>query len=203
MLKQLQGITTGITSVIDKVQQFLVYFEKKFRHIYEQDKDACIRRYEQAGKSAAFVEAEIQKFRDLSDEILMEENTATVCFLRLDCGSLKQHLVAHCEAWVTKLQALLQQMVTKQLLELHDTLESYIERWNSSTDEDDKMELFKEIQQGNLSSQLAYCLERYSVLACLQVSVSDDKAAQIQYIEQMWAKLKEILADFLQGGRRL
>lgn len=37
----------------------------------------------------------------------------------------------------------------------------------------------------------------------VQVSVSDDKAAQIQYIEQMWAKLKEILADFLQGGRRL
>lgn len=59
--------------------------------------------------------------------------------LYLHTFRLMQHLVAHCEAWVTKLQALLQQMVTKQLLELHDTLESYIERWNSSTDEDDKM----------------------------------------------------------------
>lgn len=60
------------------------------KHKDQHKETVGCRRYEQAGKSAAFVEAEIQKFRDLSDEILMEENTATVCFLRLDCGSLKQ-----------------------------------------------------------------------------------------------------------------
>lgn len=133
------------------MQQFLVYFEKKYRQIYEQDKDAHMkwagagaragaahtvvvcrilhalhgprrrrpspravlsiaarqashvhtssplpfhslarRRYERANKPAAVFEADVQRFRDLSEEVLSEESLSSMRFLRLDCGPLKQ-----------------------------------------------------------------------------------------------------------------
>lgn len=34
-----QAITQGITGIVEKVQQLLIYFEKKYRQAYEQDKD--------------------------------------------------------------------------------------------------------------------------------------------------------------------
>ena len=38
-----QAVTQGITGIVEKVQQFLVYFEKKFHAAYDQDKDAFMR----------------------------------------------------------------------------------------------------------------------------------------------------------------
>ena len=35
-------------------------------------------------------EADIRKFHDLSEEVLMEEASTPMRFLRLDCGPLKQ-----------------------------------------------------------------------------------------------------------------
>ena len=36
-------ITDGVTGIVDKVQQLLVYWEKKYKAIWETDKDAFIR----------------------------------------------------------------------------------------------------------------------------------------------------------------
>jgi hypothetical protein len=39
------GITSGMSGVLEKVQAYLAYWEKKYKHIWEQDKEAYIRRW--------------------------------------------------------------------------------------------------------------------------------------------------------------
>lgn len=36
-------ITSGIQNIVDKVQTLLLYWEKKYKHMWDQDKDAYIR----------------------------------------------------------------------------------------------------------------------------------------------------------------
>ena len=48
------------------------------------------RRYERANKPVSAFEADILKFRDLSEEVLAEDAATSMRFLRLDCGPLKQ-----------------------------------------------------------------------------------------------------------------
>ena len=41
----LMMITAGVLGVTDKVQQYMQYWEKKYKSVWDQDKDAYIRRY--------------------------------------------------------------------------------------------------------------------------------------------------------------
>lgn len=72
-LKTIVQITTGITSIVDKVQQFLNYWERKYKHLWDQDKDAYIRRYERAQKPLTSFIADIKKYMDLQVQILQLE----------------------------------------------------------------------------------------------------------------------------------
>lgn len=44
--KAAKFITDGVTGIVDKVQTLLVYWEKKFKPLWETDKDAFIRSVE-------------------------------------------------------------------------------------------------------------------------------------------------------------
>ena len=113
-------ITGGITTIVDKVQTFLAYWEKKYRHMWEVDKDAYIRRYEKAQKPLSSFETDIQKYLQLQEEVQGEETTSNMRFLRIDCGPLKQNLVGHCETWVQKFTGLLVSLAAAELRSLHD-----------------------------------------------------------------------------------
>ena len=41
--KATQHITDGVTNIVDKVHVLLVYWEKKYKHVWETDKDAFMR----------------------------------------------------------------------------------------------------------------------------------------------------------------
>ena len=41
--KATQHIQDGVTNIVDKVHVLLVYWEKKYKHVWETDKDAFIR----------------------------------------------------------------------------------------------------------------------------------------------------------------
>ena len=42
-LRVIMQITSGIQNIVDKVQTLLIYWEKKYKHMWDQDKDAYIR----------------------------------------------------------------------------------------------------------------------------------------------------------------
>ncbi len=43
VLRPIAAITAGVTGIVDKVQTLLVYWEKKYKSIWDQDKDAYMR----------------------------------------------------------------------------------------------------------------------------------------------------------------
>lgn len=43
VLKPIAAITAGVTSIVDKVQTLLTYWEKKYKSVWDQDKDAYMR----------------------------------------------------------------------------------------------------------------------------------------------------------------
>ncbi len=42
-LRVIMQITSSIQNIVDKVQTLLLYWEKKYKHMWDQDKDAYIR----------------------------------------------------------------------------------------------------------------------------------------------------------------
>ena len=106
------------------MQTFLAYWEKKYKHMWEVDKDAYIRRYEKAQKPLSSFETDIQKYLQLQEEVQSEETTSNMRFLRIDCGSLKQNLTGHCESWVHKFTGLLINLASAELRSLHDYFSS-------------------------------------------------------------------------------
>jgi dynein heavy chain, axonemal len=69
---------------------FLNYWEKKYKHVWEVDKEAYIRRYEKAQKALASFEADIARYLALKAEVGTEEAATPMRFLRIDCAPLKQ-----------------------------------------------------------------------------------------------------------------
>eukprot|EP00976_Prorocentrum_cordatum_P070931 1180123-Prorocentrum_minimum.AAC.1 len=81
-LKTIVSITTGVSSIVEKVQSFLSYWEKKYKHIWDQDKDAYIRRYDKAKKPLSAFDGDITKYKELQDEVVAEETTNHMRFLK-------------------------------------------------------------------------------------------------------------------------
>ncbi len=50
-------------------RSFLNYWEKKYKHIWEIEKDPYMRRYEKAQKSLSAFEADIAKYQQLKSEV--------------------------------------------------------------------------------------------------------------------------------------
>lgn len=120
VMKSIMQITDGITSIVDKVQAFLTYWEKKYKHIWEADKEAYIRRYEKANKPLSSFEGDIQRYLQLQEEVAGEDSITNMRFLRVDCAPLKQTLQGHCEMWVAKFTGLLMTMAHQELCAVHD-----------------------------------------------------------------------------------
>lgn len=120
--RPIAAITAAVTGIVDKVQTLLVYWEKKYQSVWDQDKEAyircaiymcchimpmpmkvalgpahmlCNRRYEKAQKPLAAFEADIMRYADLTEEIAAENAGELVRFLAVDCGPLKQVLDVH------------------------------------------------------------------------------------------------------------
>jgi dynein heavy chain len=62
-------LPAGVSSIVEKVQAFLSYWEKKYKHIWDQEKEAFIRRYDKAKKPLSAFDLDITKYKELSDEV--------------------------------------------------------------------------------------------------------------------------------------
>ena len=129
-LKTITTITIGARGIVEKLQQFLTYWDKKYRHIWDQDKDAYIRRYERAKKPLSAFDSDIMRYKELQEAVVGEETSTNMRFLRIDCGPLKHSLITHCEAWVFKFTGLLNSLAHQELRKIHDIFISNTELLN-------------------------------------------------------------------------
>ncbi|CAD7695690.1 unnamed protein product, partial [Ostreobium quekettii] len=200
-LKTIVQITTGITSIVDKVQQFLNYWERKYKHLWDQDKDAYIRRYEKAQKPLTSFISDITKYLDLQEEVLAEDATTNMRFLRIDCGPLKQALVGHCEAWTSRFTGLLHSLADTELNAIHDYFRSSTEALARSPTNLDQLAEGVNLQRRlveekhSVTARFEPLRERYRALERFEVSVPDDRLALLEEIEPAWARFQGMLDE--------
>ena len=89
-LRSIVQITNGVTSIVDKVQTLLTYWEKKYKHMWDQDKEAYIRQVAEHGKELRSSQPE----QCLGPrQVYARQQALTASALRLD-GWLAQQLPA-------------------------------------------------------------------------------------------------------------
>ena len=79
----------------------------RYKHIWDVDKDAFMRRYAKANRALTAFETDIARYRELRQDIQSEEGYSNIGFIRIDCGPLKQALMQHCNTWQAKFTNLL------------------------------------------------------------------------------------------------
>lgn len=196
VLKTMMQITSGVTTIVDKVQTFLSGWEKKYKHMWETDRDGYIRRYEKAMKPLSSFETDIQRYLQLQDEVQGEDTTTTMRFLRIDCGPLKQTLVGHCEAWVSKFTGLLNSLANSELSSLNEYFRSNREQLSvvpSSLDElAEVVNLHKRLVDERVATEARFepLREKYRALERFEVSVPEDQLASLDALDTEYTKFQ-------------
>lgn len=207
VLKTMMQITGGITTIVDKVQTFLSSWEKKYKHVWETDKERYIRRYEaaQPPKPLSSFEADIQRYLQLQDEVQGEDTTTNMRFLRIDCGPLKQTLVGHCEGWVQKFTGLLNSLASTELSALHDYFKASKESLSHAPSSLDQLaeivNLHKRLVEEKSATVARFdpLREKYKVLERFEVQIPDDQLSSLDALDVEWARFQSTLDEA--GGK--
>eukprot|EP00798_Chlamydomonas_sp_ICE-L_P021926 gene21926-28972_t len=201
VLKTIMQITSGITSIVDKVQGFLTYWEKKYKHIWEVDKDAYMRRYEKAQKPLSSFDADIQRYNQLQDDVLIEESTTNMRFLRIDCGPLKQTLISHCENWNSKFTGLLNSLANTELLSLHNYFETCSEQLSRVPVNLDQLAELVNLQRklvdekAQVQARFEPLREKYKVLDKFEVQVPEEQLNLLDELDSARNKNQAVVED--------
>ncbi|WIA33430.1 hypothetical protein OEZ86_006562 [Tetradesmus obliquus] len=200
-LRTIVQITTGITSIADPVQASLEHFEKRYKKLWDQDKDAYIRRYEKAQKPLSSYEADVSEYMNKEDEIQHEETTANIKFLFVDCGPLKQTLTAHCELWKTKLTGLLNNLAAAELRSLHEYFKSNLEALSKTSQDLEQLAeavgLHRRLveEKGKTAARFDPLRDKYFVLEKFEVQVPDAQLELLDRLDAEWARFQVGLDD--------
>ncbi|CAN0325424.1 unnamed protein product, partial [Scytosiphon promiscuus] len=114
---------SGGSASAAELQKYLSYWDK-YKYIWENDKDGFIRRYAKANRGLAQFQADIGRYRELQADIVQEESSHTINFIKIDCTQLKTALVGHCSQWQAKLTGLLNQNAMGELRGLHELFQT-------------------------------------------------------------------------------
>lgn len=191
-LKTIVLITNGITSIVDKIQQFLNYWERKYKNLWDQDKDAYIRRYEKAKKPLNAFVMDITKHLDLQEEVMSEDAASDLKFLRIDCGPLKQALIGHCEGWIRRFTQLLHRIAQEELQNLHQYFEKAaleLQKTPQSLDELQKaIQLHRTLidEKRDVEARFDPLKAKYSTLERFEAVISDEELNLLDALDVEW-----------------
>eukprot|EP00879_Flechtneria_rotunda_P019356 GHRR01020328.1.p1 GENE.GHRR01020328.1~~GHRR01020328.1.p1 ORF type:complete len:1679 (+),score=578.13 GHRR01020328.1:143-5179(+) len=195
-LKTIVQISTGITSVVDPVQACLEHFEKRYKKLWDQDKDAYIRRYEKAQKPLSSYEADVTEYMNKAAEIQMEETTANIKFLFVDCGPLKQTLNMHCELWKAKLTNLLNNLAAAELRNLHEYFRNGLEALSKAPQNLEQLAesvgLHRRLvnEKAKTAASFEPLRDKYRMLERFEVQVPDAQLEQLDKLDLAWARFQ-------------
>jgi dynein heavy chain len=116
-------VMTGMRDILPKLQKYLNTWDR-YKHIWDVDKDAFMRRYAKANRALTAFETDITRYKELQHEIGAEEGISNIGFIRIDSQPLKEALRQHCGMWQLKFTQLLNSQAATELQELLDHMES-------------------------------------------------------------------------------
>ena len=193
ILKVLVTVMNGLSVVHEDLQKHLSYWDK-YKSLWELDKDQFIRRYAKQNRPLEQYDTDIQRYKDLQDDIQNEQLNSSVSFIMLDCAMLKANLVDQCVQWQAKLIGLLNSNAFSDLEGLHN-------KWKAdtlvlTTKPLDLSELAVAIQllqdsQKNSSKTIATFEPldaKYSTLKKFDVVVGEEEEALFTSLRTAWQK---------------
>eukprot|EP00741_Cyanophora_paradoxa_P024938 tig00000056_g24072.t1 len=193
-------IMNGMNSIVDKIQRYL-YFWDKYKHIWDLDKDAFIRRYAKLNRPLSTFDSDIQRYKELQSEITNEETIKDMSFIRIDCGPLKHSLANHCVQWQNKFTALLNQLASTELKALHTLFSSNTTKLRQpplNLDQlADSLNLLHQLQEDTpkIEARFEPVQAQYKTLEKFEVVVKEEELEMLAVLPSKWELFKQMLQD--------
>ena len=200
ILKIMVSIMGGMSSSLDKLQKFLTFWEK-YKHTWDYDKDAYIRRYAKANRTLAAFEGDIQRYKDLQNEIQAEETIVNMNFICIDCSPLKQAIVQHCVSWQGKYTSLLHGNALHELKELREIFSENTTRLSKvpTTLEElaDSINHCKRLQteKDSISGRFEPLYEQYKLLEKCDIQIPEEEKEKVESLQSEFSKFGLFLND--------
>ena len=200
ILKVLVQVMTGMREILPRLQKYLNTWDR-YKHIWDVDKDAFMRRYAKANRALTAFETDITRYKELQQEIGAEEGVSNIGFIRIDCQPLKQALTQHCHTWQQKFTQLLN---TNALTELDGLLghmaacrEHLLERPKNLDMLADQLKMYTQEMEGAEKTEARFePLEtQYRLLEKFEVAIKEAELAKLAGLRAEWSGYKTMLHD--------
>ena len=114
--KALKDLGLEITG---QIFAFLNRWEASYKNVWEKkDKERTVDRVAKQQQPLQYLVARMDEYRQSQEEVLQEETTQNLAFLRFDLSPLKQAIVKNCDEWIQLYTALLHRMAREELAEI-------------------------------------------------------------------------------------
>ena len=197
--KVMIAIAGGMSATGSKMQKRIAYWEK-FKHIWDYDKVAFIRRYAKSDRPLSAFEEDIKRYKEFHKEVSQEESQATMGFINIDYSGLKQDIIGHCLEWQRQLTGLLNEMARADLTALLDAFASTTSKLSAMPQD------LKELAEaGKLLKEQVHNLPavqglfepiqaKYKLLEKFEVDVPAEEIAQLESLEAQYDSFKQFLS---------
>ncbi|RHY32696.1 hypothetical protein DYB32_002341, partial [Aphanomyces invadans] len=200
ILKVLVHIMNGMSASATELQKYLGYWDK-YKLLWNQDKQAFIRRYAKANRPLQQFRVDIERYREQQVSIQNEDLTNTINFIQIDTHFLKASLVDHTVQWIGKLTGLLNQTASDELKALIKMMKENTKRLQvKPTNLDhlgESIGLLQEIKDSapTVEAQFEPLQLKYDLLAEFDVQITDDETRDLQSLRPQWEAYEVMMVD--------
>ena len=201
ILKVLVQIMNGMSSSATELQKYLGYWENKYKLIWNQDKQAFIRRYAKANRPVQQFRVDIDRYRDQQAVIQAEDISNTINFVQIDTSILKGLLIDHTVQWIGKLTGLLNQTAAAELKEITATMFENTKKLSDTPANLDHLGesigLLQAIKESSPKFRARFepLQEKYDLLLTYDVQVTEEEQLDLHNLHTTWDNYEEMMVD--------
>ncbi|KAE9255217.1 Dynein-1-beta heavy chain, flagellar inner arm I1 complex [Phytophthora fragariae] len=200
ILKVLVHIMNGMSSSATELQKYLGYWDK-YKLVWNQDKQAFIRRYAKANRPLQQFRADIERYREQQVSIQNEDLTNTINFIQIDTNFLKASLVEHTVQWIGKLTGLLNQTAHDELREIMNMMKDNTHKLQikplNLDHLSESIHLLHDIKDGmpGVAARFEPLQLKYDLLAEFDVQTTDEEQRDLANLKSNWETYEVMLVD--------
>lgn len=188
IMKILTHIGSGMSFSATELQKYVGYWDK-YKLVWNQDKQAFIRRYAKANRPLQQFRADIERYREQQQNIQNEDLTNTINFIQIDTNLLKASLAEHTVQWIAKLTGLLNQIAKDELYELLHMLKETSAKLTIKPANlnhlAESIRLLQDVKENlpHLSTRFEPLELKYELLSEFECQVSDEEIRDLQNLK--------------------
>jgi dynein heavy chain len=200
ILKIFLQIMNGMRSSATELQKYLSYWDK-YKLLWNQDKNAFIRRYAKADRPLSQYRIDIERHRDEQHKIHNEDISNTINFISIDTQRLKASLSDHCMQWVSKLTGLLNENAEAELRALKTMImehsQTLTRKPGNLNELGDSLKLLRQLQTESeqIEARFAPLQNQYNLLVEFEVPFQEQELTDLNELVPEWTAFKETMKE--------